>query len=49
MNSTVDSTFGIMSILIIIYRIIRFMIPMIKDGIKTHNWSKVLSAITILV
>jgi len=40
---------GIMAILIVLYRIIFLMVPMIKDGIDTKNYEKIFSALSLLV
>ena len=40
---------GIMSTIIVLYRIIVLMIPMIQLGIKTGNIAKIFSALSLLV
>jgi hypothetical protein len=40
---------GIMSFLVVIYRIIDLMIPMIKKGIETKNLGLIMSSLTLLV
>lgn len=40
---------GLMSIFIVLYRIIKFMIPMLVSGIKEKNYSKAFASFTQLV
>jgi hypothetical protein len=40
---------GIMSFMIVLYRIIDLMIPMIKRGIKTNNLGLIMSSLSLLV
>ncbi len=40
---------GVMSILIILYRISFLMLPMILTGIKTNNLSKIMESLTLLI
>ena len=49
MNHLLDLIVGIMALLIVIYRSIVIMIPMIKTGIKNKDIYKIFSAFTLLV
>ena len=49
LNSIIAIIVGIMSSIVVFYRIFALMIPMIKSGIKTHNISKIFSALSLLV
>lgn len=45
----IDMSVGIMSILVILYRIIYLMIPMITSGLEKHNYSKILGGLSLIV
>ena len=45
----IDMSVGIMSILVILYRIIYLMIPMITSGLEKHNNSKILGGLSLIV
>jgi hypothetical protein len=49
MNNYITVLVGIMSILIIIYRIIYLMIPMIKFSIEKKNIYKFFESLTLLI
>ena len=49
MKHLLDLIVGIMALLIVIYRSIVIMIPMIKIGIKNKDIYKIFSAFTLLV
>ena len=40
---------GILSLIIIIYRIIVLMIPMMMKGIKSNNFYEIFNSLTLLV
>ena len=40
---------GIMSILIILYRITYLMIPMLMTGIHTNNLTQIMESLTLLI
>ena len=40
---------GLMSIFIVIYRIVKFMIPLLLQGIKEKNYNKIFQSFTQLV
>ena len=49
MNHSFDLIFGIMALLIFVYRLIIIMIPMIKIGIKNKDTYKIFSAFTLFL
>ena len=40
---------GLLSVLIFVYRMIVIMMPMMKEGIKEKNYSKIMNSLTLLV
>ena len=40
---------GVMSILVVLYRIIYLMIPMLKDGFKRGDFGEIFSALSLVV
>lgn len=44
-----EFVFGFLALIVVFYRIIYLMIPMITSGIKTFNWKQVFEALTLLV
>lgn len=49
MKNLLSIIIGIMSIIIIIYRIIYLMIPMIKNSIKNKNIYTLFESLTLLI
>ena len=42
-------TIGIMSLVVILYRIIFLMVPMLREGLRLGNMLKVFESFTLLV
>ena len=40
---------GLLSVFIFVYRMIVIMMPMMKEGIKEKNYSKIMNSLTLLV
>ena len=49
MKEKTEIVVGIMSILVVLYRIITFMMPMIKEGIKKNDLGKILASLSLIV
>ena len=40
---------GVLSFVVVLYRIVALMIPMIKKGVDEKNWTIILQSLTLLV